>query len=56
MFQRIWLFLRDLVWTAVGSVALVVVCVALALAGADWGLVLGTGLGAVSLAILATRS
>jgi len=56
MFRRIWLFVRDLVWTAIGSIALVVVSIALALAGADWSVVLGTGLGAVALAVLATRS
>ena len=56
MIRRIWLFLRDLVWTAVGSLALIIVTLALALAGSDWGLVVGAGLSAVSLAILATRS
>jgi hypothetical protein len=56
MFRRIWLFLRELVWTAIGSFALIIVSIGSALAGANFVTVSALGLGAVALAILATRS
>lgn len=56
MFRRIWLFLRELVWTAIGSLALTLGAVGSALAGADFATVLSLGLGAIALAVLATRS
>lgn len=56
MFRRIWLFLRELIWTAVGSLALTLIAIVSALIGADFSIVLSVGLGAIALAVLATRS
>jgi hypothetical protein len=56
MFRRIWLFLREVVWTAVGSFALILVSIGSALAGANLATIFSLGLSAVALAVLATRS
>lgn len=53
--RRIWYWLRDVVWTAVLSVALVVCAVTLTLLGYE-SLGLVSALGAIPFALLAIRS
>ena len=53
--RRIWYWVREVVWTAVVSVALVVCAVALELLGFD-GLALLAVIGAIPFALLAMRS
>jgi ABC-type transport system involved in cytochrome c biogenesis permease component len=55
MFRRIWFWLREVVWTAVVAVTLVICAVALSVLGSS-DIALAVGLGAVTFGLLSIRS